>query len=306
MPVTDPTVNLTVRDALALRPFQRGTRIGTDILPDYAITQETASYIVTSEQSLSLDDLRAEGALAKEVVFDPNALATIVTHERMQKSTIDKRRVELDRQVGVDALADRAEFHRTDIEDIKEFRIATLLTTAVNYPVTHRLAGQNFGAAGIKTLIDTGRDLVLNDGGHDLTGMEVGISAWRRLQVNPDIIAFAGTTRITPEIVAEYFELPVVKIGRFSRRLANTAVQAAFWPVDTAVLYSVQKSLSNRTLGVNAVVPYGADFNRAGVITDVRTSEITGVEGLVEVAACQRYQPVITNQNLGYIFTGIV
>lgn len=306
IPAETATSNPVVRDALQLIPNARGTKVGDIVMPDYSVDAETVDYQTAVEHSLNLDDLRAPDAEAKEVQFGEGALATISVREHAQKSKVDKRKIEQAGARGVDILADRAALHRADIEDVKEYRIAQLSTSSANYGADHKSTGDDFSAAGIRSIIDGGRDAIVDDGYFDAGDLIIGAGTLRAFRVNPDLESWVGERGdIDEAAIAQYLGVNRVIVARYRRKIGNGTGVTEFWPLDFALLVSNRPTLSTRTFGATIVTPYGATFGRNGVLTDVRTADISGTEGLMEVAAYQRYRPVLLNDNLAFLWYGI-
>lgn len=304
------TSNPIVRDALADIPRAMGTKAGHVAMPDVPIPAEIVTSVSVVEHSLNLDDLRAPGTLAKEVTFEGSTSTEISVIEHAQKSTLDIRDIEAAGVYGVQMMAERASLHRQDIEDAKEFRIATLATTIANYDAAHSNAGDDLSAVGLRGMY-AGWANPIKTAGFAPTDMILSPNAVTAFANNAEMQAWFGSKGegfIDEAVIKAFFRIPgQVIVADYSRILGNGTAPTSFWPASFVLLVSnSQPSISNRVFGATPVVPYGAAFGKGGVITDVRTADLPGVEGLREVGAFQRYRPMGLNFNLAFFSSAVV
>jgi hypothetical protein len=310
MAISTDTGNPMYRDRLAQQALDaaRQGHVTPFIFPELAIQAETVDYHNAAIHELNLDALRGEDAEAKQVLFDEGAVASISVREYMQKSLLDKRRVEDYNRIGIDKITERGELHRGDILDIREFIGTAIASTAASFPAGHTVAGANFTAGNLPNLIEIGRTAIVNDGGYDISGMVIGPTSWRQMQANATFTTWLGAGRLpTLQAAAEYLNVPSIRVARYQRRIAQpNATPTSFWPVASALLFSSRPTLGTQTFGATPYVPYGAAHNRSGVMFDVRVVDTQRVEGLYEVAGAARLRTVAFNFNLGYLFTATV
>lgn len=319
IPANAQTSNPLVRDALAGIPLDNGAHVHEKIFPNVSVDAERVNTLVTVEQALELDSLRAVGAEFKEVTFAEGALAEIALVERGQKSTIDARQVELAGVRGVNLQAERAAFHRQDIADIFEYLGVTLGTTGSNFAASHTDDAINFLATGIKDVFEAACEVILADGGFDprtpgLGSWEIGTTVYSILRNNPDIKAFAGVgggvaaAKVNLAVLEAFFDMPPgsITVARYRRQIgANAAAKTEFFPVASALLHVSRPTLTNRTFGATPHCLYGSEFGRAGVDYDARTEPLPGIEKRIEIGAMRRARSLILNASLGFLWTGV-
>jgi hypothetical protein len=308
------TSNKLVRDDLAKRPYETGERAGDFVAPDYPVDAEKVSHVVIADHKLSTDDMRAADALAKEIRFETGSTAEVSVIERAQKSTIDSRKIEEAAERGdLSIVTDRAQMHRGDILDLKEMRIASLVTSPANYASGHKQAGVNLATVDLIGLMDTMQDAIKVNGRRGkATRAVLGTKSWRAIRRNEDFAAFAsknpaqfgtsGSRERSLVALAAFLELDEVRIADFSRTLDSDTAMTDFWPLDSFLLFGTARTLSNHALAQTVVVPYGQYQGAAqGTVVDVRTAKLQGTEEITEIGAYHRYRTYLTNANRGFL-----
>jgi hypothetical protein len=309
------TSNPLVRDALAAIPLPIGTRVGDFVAPDYPIDAEIVDTVTPAEHKLNLDDLRAPDAEATSIRFETGSTGTISVVERALKTTMDSRKIEEAGSRGVDLVAERARYLRDDILDAKEYRIAQLVMTAGNYAAGHKdVTGLNFRTIDIFAKVSDWQETIVADGSYPAEFAVIGRAAWKAARQNAEFNKFvsgpnikSGARDLTLANFAEYLGLQEVRVADFRRKIGNASTATQFWTTDSFLLFCRQNTVSDRTLAVTPVVPYGQyQQAAAGTLVDVRTAKLSGTEELTEVGAYHRYIPLLRNASLGFLVTGIV
>jgi hypothetical protein len=318
------TSNPLVRDELAKRPYDMGSRGGDFVAPDFPVEVEKVSTIVPYEHKLSLDTLRAAGSPAKMIRFGKGSTGTLTVVEHAQRSTTDSREIEAaakrDPFVATSLITDVAEFHRNDILDGKEYRIASAVTDPDNFDPTHTADGINFRTANLIDLMDGAQDLIKTDGRFGRARRAtIGRKTLRHVRKNEGFAKFCasnpGLTGVSESgsmqrnliALAAYLELEEIRLVDFSRVLEGDTNPTDFWPDDHFLLFGNEATLSTKTFAQTMVVPYGQYQGVAeGTLVDVRVEELPGTTRLTEVGAFHRYQAYIMNANRAYLWTNVV
>lgn len=313
-----------VRDELAKRPYDMGDRGGDFVAPDFPVDHEKVSTITPYEHKLNLDTLRAADAAAKTIRFGTGSTGTLSVVEHAQKSTTDSRKVEeagkRDPFVATNLLADIAEFHRNDILDGKEYRIAAAVTDPANFDPTHTADAVNFETANLIEVMDDAQNRIKKDGRFGRARFAtLGSKTLRIVRLNEGFAKFcasnpstrgvleSGGRQRTLAALAEYLELDEIRLTDFSRVLDGDTDPTDFWPDDHFLLFGRERTVSNKTFAQTLVVPYGRYQNVAeGTLVDVRTDKISGTDELMEVGAYHRYQTYVLNAMRAFLWTGIV
>lgn len=289
--------------------------IGNVLSPGVDVYTENFRYSTTVNQDLNLDSLRGVGALAKVVRDDAGATVNASIDEHMQKVLIDYHR-EIEAAVrateGLENapseeifIARKLRRRIQDMEDIREYRRLTLLSTAANYGATHKAAGVNFNATTVYSTLDNARNTIIDDFGKAPNVLALGSTAARILKQSSTIKAVYTGERdgrpVSNEELAEFFEVDLVVISRFQRKINGTNTR--FFPADAALLAYVDQNpqtVDDQTLSTTPYMTYD------GAEIDARTYGPFGVEKMLEAAAAVRYRPIGTNYLAGYLWTGIV
>jgi hypothetical protein len=310
------TSNPMVRDALSAIPatYRAGTPTGDFVAPDIRIDAEAVDYLVEAEQNLDLDDLRAADAEAKEVRFAQGTSGSLSVVERAKKTHVDTRKIEDAGRYGIDILAQRGDLLRADILDAKEYRIATLVTTAASFAAGHKdVSGLNFRTGDLQTLADGWNNTIADDGGFQARRGIIGKTAWLHVRKNATFREFAGGSDATATLgdlslaaFAEFIGLDEVRIGNYKRKIGNATTATQFWPVDSFLMFAQNDTVGTNTFAATPVVPYGPEFGSNGQLVDVRTEPMPGTERRTEVGVYHRYRPVGRNWSLAFLVTGIV
>jgi hypothetical protein len=317
---THGKTNPVVADELAERPYPTGDRAGDFVAPDFPIDAELVDKMTTVEHKLHLDDLRAPGAAAKTIEFEgPPTKESISVVEHAQKSTLDSREIEDAGKAGITLLTDRAELHRNDVLDVKEYRISAMSTTTGNFPSTHREAGLNFKTENLILRLDDVQEKIKKDGrwGKAKFGL-MGTRTFRAMRANEGFAKFcasnpgtfgvqeSGSRQRNLIALATYLELDELRVADFSRVLGNDTDPTEFWPTDFFLVFGREKTTSTRTFAQTVVVPYGTYQDVAeGTLVDVRTDKLSGTDELMEVGAYHRYRTYLLNANQAFLFTEI-
>jgi hypothetical protein len=317
------TSNPLVRDELAKRPYDMGDRGGDFVAPDFAVDVEKVSTITPYDHKLSLDTLRAADAAAKSIRFGTGSTSTLSVVEHAQKSTTDSRKVEeagkRDPFIATNLLTDIAEFHRNDILDGKEYRIASAVTSSANFDASHHDAAVNFKTANLIDLMDAAQIVIKKDGRFGRAKKAtLGYKTFRIIRNNTGFINFcasspagmgvltSGGRQRTLQALADYLELDEIRLVDFERVLVGDTDPTEFWPNDHFLLFGVENSVSNKTFAQTIVCPYGQYQGVAnGTLVDVRTAELPGTDRMTEVGAYHRYQPYILNAERAFLWTAI-
>jgi hypothetical protein len=314
--------NPVVADELAKRPYPTGDKVGDFVAPDFPIDAELVDKVTVVEHKLNLDDLRASGAEAKKIDFEePGAKESISVVERAQKSTVDSRDLEDAGKAGIQIATDRAELHRNDILDAKEYRIAQITTSTGSFGANHKdTSGVNFGSIDLIKTLDGAQEYIATEGRYGRARKAViGRKALRAARVNQKFADFCKSTpaargsaesgglQRTLAALAEFLELDEIRLADFNRVLGDDTTPTDFWPSDFFLLFNDQPTVSTRTFAKTVVVPYGNYQDVAeGTLVDVRMKKLDKVEELTEIGAFHRYRTYLLNANLAFIWTGIV
>jgi len=319
---THANSNPVVADEVARRPYLRGNQVGDFVAPDFPIDAELVDKVTTVEHKLNLDDVRAPGAEFKKVDFEgPGSKEAISVVERGQKSTLDSREIEDAGKAGIQLLADRAQMHRDDVLDAKEYRISQISTTTGNFGTNHKdTSAVNFATVDLIKTFDTAQEYIVTEGrfGRATKGV-IGRKALRAARLNQKFADFcrnmpglrgvseSGGQSRTLAALAEYLELDEIRLADFNRVLGDDTTPTDFWPSDFFLLFGSNPTVSDRTFASTVVVPYGQYQEVAeGTLVDVRVKKLPNVEELTEVSACERYRHYLLNANMAFIWTGIV
>jgi hypothetical protein len=313
------TSNPLVRDELSRIPLPVGQHVGDFVSPDFGVDAEIVDNVIAAEHNLDLDDLRAPDAPAKQIRFETGTTATIRLVERAQKSTLDARKIQEAGSRGVNILADRATMHRQDILDAKEYRIAQLAFAAANFGASHKdVTGLNFRTIDIYDKVEGWKEVIVQDGRFMPEYGVIGRDAWKAARANAEFNKFvsgpnikSGSSQLSLANFAEYLGLKEVRLADFRRKIGSAGTLTQFWDKQTFLLFTQQPTLSDRTFMATPVCTYGPEFGNSpghtdGALVDVRTSELSGVDGLMELGAYHRYISSIFNANLAFLVTGIV
>lgn len=298
--------NPLISAALNLIPIsQADLMVGSFLFPNLEIPVSNVrfrTYDLGQASALVLDTLRALDAKAKEI-RTTTSLDEVTVDEFMLKTLVDELKIREAATLGIDYTAEQISVIRELMVLAKEYRLASIAISAANYGVNNKSAATfDFAAAGIYDAFMEAHNVIAGAVGRPANGILFGRAAWRKVKKNTELIAAytspaGGRPRVTPELVADYLEVPQVAVGLGGYRTEDKVFHP-FWDDVAVMTYSERDApmLNNMSFGYNVMMTYN------GIPFDVRMSDPQGVERLIEAGCAERYRPVQLQQDAGFLF----
>lgn len=199
--------------------------IADRVLPPVNVADETGIYWVYDKSKFGTPYAkRAPRSVYKEIDWQATK-DTYYTEEYGLEMKIDDRE-RTNSALPADLDTTSTEVLTDNLLNVREARVASLVTNAANYPVGHTvtLAGVDQWNDPASTPVDDielGRAQIRRVNGTLPNRMMMGYEVWTRLKRNAQILTELGGERPTPANVAELFEVEEIVVGSVLYNSAN-------------------------------------------------------------------------------------
>lgn len=313
---------------VALAYFQQpGVFIGDIVSPNVRVNKQADYYYVFGKEHFNiLDAKRRPGATPVEVEHTVSTDQFYCEEDSLREKVPDEERENADNPIEPEADASRYTSERLRL--VREYQVATVLTTAANYPTGWKrtLTGDDRWdvytssdpIGHIQTAIDT-----VNAQGAPANTLWMGYEVWSKLKHHPDFLNRLASDRtqiVTPDLLKTIWEeLETIAIAR---AIYNTAAEGQdqilgyVWGKFCGVMHLNQAMPNKKVPSHNYtfVWPYAVRQGRVrrdqqpgaarGAVYQARVyrhADEGAKSDWVEVA--MRTAIKITGETLGYLFT---